>query len=119
MSVKLLTNENIPLASILLLQKSGFDVLSASQEFPGVPDEVVLSRARKDERVLVTFDRDYGELIFHRQLPVPPAVIYLRFIPENPEQVAEVLQQVLSQTEVAGYFVVADRDRLRRRRLPK
>ena len=118
MSIKLLTNENIPRASVTILQKAGFDILSASREFPGSSDETVLNRARKEERVLITFDRDYGELIFHRKLPVPPAIIYLRFIPQYPEHAAEIVQQILDQTEVAGYFVVADPDRLRRRRLP-
>jgi len=80
-SIKLLANENIPRASVTLLQKADFDILSASGEFPGSSDEIVLSRARKEERVLITFDRDYGELIFHHKSPVPPAVIYLRFIP--------------------------------------
>ena len=119
MSIKLLANENIPSASIALLQKEGFDVLAASREFPGSIDEVVLSRARQEARVLVTFDRDYGELIFHRQLPVPPAVIYLRFIPKHPLEVAEIVQQIVNQTEIMGYFVAADRESLRRRRLPK
>jgi predicted nuclease of predicted toxin-antitoxin system len=118
-SAKLLANENIPTASIALLQKAGFDILAAGKEFPGSSDEIVLSKARQEARILVTFDRDYGELIFHRQLPVPPAVIYLRFIPEHPTEVAEIVQKVMTQTEIAGYFEVADRDSLRRRRLPK
>jgi predicted nuclease of predicted toxin-antitoxin system len=118
-SIKFLANENIPNASIAMLQKAGFDVLAASREFPGASDEMVLSRARKEARVLVTFDRDYGELIFHRLLPVPPAVIYLRFIPENPTETAKVVQEIVNQTEITGYFVAADRESLRRRRLPK
>ena len=114
---KLLANENIPLASITLLQKAGFEVFVAARECTGASDEAILNRARTEGRIILTFDRDYGELIFRRQLPVPPAVVYLRFIPSHPEEVSEVFQQILSQTDIDGYFITAHRDRLRRRRL--
>lgn len=41
-------------------------------------DQDVLALAVETGRILVTRDRDFGELTFLRQLPTPPAIIYIR-----------------------------------------
>ena len=48
------------------------------EEFPGISDEEVLKRATDLNYIILTFDRDYGELIFRYHLINPPAVIYFR-----------------------------------------
>src|SRR5262249_12671527 len=89
--MRFLADENFPLESIRRLRAEGHDVLAASERMPGVRDEEILSLAAQDERVLLTFDRDYGELIYRRGLPAPLGVVYLRFIPLDPSQPAEVV----------------------------
>lgn len=90
------------------------------EESAGAADSAVLARARAEGRVLVTFDRDFGELIFRRGEPVPPGVVFLRFIPSHPTDTAEVLALLLAHAEVRleGMFTVVDRDRVRQRPLP-
>jgi predicted nuclease of predicted toxin-antitoxin system len=87
--VRLLTNENIPLATIRRLREQGHDVASIVETAAGSTDEHVLRRAHDEDRVLLTFDRDYGELIYVRGLPCPSGLIYLRFTPSTPEKPAE------------------------------
>ena len=81
---------------------------------------VVLERARCEQRTLLTFDRDYGELIYLKRLPVPQSVIYLRFVPTSPEDAVQQLAPLLTDDgkQVEGYFLVMDRDSYRRRPLP-
>ena len=81
MSIRLLANENFPLPSVTALRMEGFDVLSISELSPGISDETVLSLAKDQTRILLTFDRDYGELVFRRRMPCPAGVVYLRFDP--------------------------------------
>ncbi len=118
--MRLLANENIPLASVVALRNAGHDVTSLSETNPGTSDEAVLGLAREQGRIVVTFDRDYGNLIYAQGLASPPGVVYLRFIPRTPVETAEILLALLEQSAAAldGHFLVVDRDSFRRRPLP-
>ena len=62
--MKLLANENFPLDSIRLLFQQGFDIKSIGIDYSGITDREVMQIAIKEQRTILTFDRDYGELIF-------------------------------------------------------
>jgi predicted nuclease of predicted toxin-antitoxin system len=70
-----LANENFPRPSILLLRKSNILVFSIQEQFAGISDEQVLQKAIDANLVILTFDKDYGELIFRYRLADPPAVL--------------------------------------------
>jgi predicted nuclease of predicted toxin-antitoxin system len=118
--LKWLADENVPLASVRLLRESGLEIESIGESQAGLADTDVLEFAHSKDLVLLTFDRDFGELIFKKQLPCPPAVVYLRFIPKTPKEPAQVVLAMLDVLKtVKGHFVVLDRDSLRKRALPK
>jgi len=50
--------------------------------------------------VILTFDRDYGELIYRHRLPVPPGVVYFRYDPLSPEEPAEHLLTLLAVVDL-------------------
>lgn len=60
---------------------------------PDASDEAVLAYAVANERVLVTCDRDFGELVFKHRQPPPPAIIYVRF---EPQQVGDIVSRLLA-----------------------
>ncbi len=62
--MKLLANEIFPLASVKYLIGKGFDVVAIGIDFAGYEDTEVMDLAQKEQRIILTFDRDYGELIF-------------------------------------------------------
>ena len=117
--IRLLADENIPLPSIRRLRAEGFDVAAITELQPGADDLTVLRTAREQQRLLVTFDRDFGELIFRDIAPVPPGVIYLRFTPTHLEEPAEIVAALLTDAAVQllGRFSVVTRDHLRQRDL--
>ncbi len=116
--MRLLINENIPLASVSALREAGHDVLSITERSPGIPDESVMAIAHDEKRVVVTFDRDYGELLFRRRLPLPGGVLYLRFLPVSPLEPAEYLARLAAVgIELEGKFTTADREQVRQRPL--
>jgi predicted nuclease of predicted toxin-antitoxin system len=118
--MRFLANENIPVASIKLLRRAGHDITAIIEEAPGEIDRTILDRASEEKRVILTFDRDYGELIYRYRLSVPAGVVYFRFDPVTPEEPAQFLLRLLSLEELAllQMFTVVERDRLRQRPLP-
>lgn len=117
--MRFLANENIPPATIRLLRQAGMDVVAIGEESPGITDRVVLARARNEQRIILTFDRDYGELIYRHQLSPPAGIVYLRFSPLTPEEPAEYLLRLVTieSLDFAGKFTVADRQKVRQRLL--
>ena len=54
-----------------MLTDMGHYVLSAAERDPFASDEVLLALAVQEQCVLITEDKDFGELVFVRQLPHP------------------------------------------------
>ena len=75
MTVRLLANENFPRPALLALRAAGVDVESVGERMPSASDADVLAYAAANGLWLVTFDRDYGELVFARRAPAPPAIL--------------------------------------------
>jgi predicted nuclease of predicted toxin-antitoxin system len=118
--MRFLADENVPAASVRRLRFEGHDVACGSEDAPGAEDPGVLARAVAEARVVLTFDRDFGELLYRRGAPAPPGVVYLRFRPASPEEPAEQLLALLAAGDVAleGHLTVLERGRVRRRALP-
>jgi predicted nuclease of predicted toxin-antitoxin system len=117
---RLLADENVPGASVISLRTAGFDVVWMAEHMPGAPDVVVLELARAENSLLISFDRDHGELIYHRGLPAPPGVVYLRFVPADPAEPARIVHRLLllEEIQLEGRFTVVKRDHVRQRPLP-
>ena len=116
--MKFLANENIPSASVAMLKAAGHDILHVAEVCPGESDADILELARKQDRLVVTFDRDYGELVFRLKKPRPAGVVYLRFDPLWPTEAGELLAPVIASVPLEGRFTVVERNRLRQRPLP-
>lgn len=84
MTMRLLANENVPRVVVGQLRDMGHDVAWVTEVAPGLPDSGVLRLGREESRVLLTFDRDFGELAFRACLPATSGVILLRVSSENP-----------------------------------
>lgn len=119
--MRFLANENFPLVSVNLIRSAEYDIASIIEIMPGAKDERVLEMAHHEARIILTFDRDYGELIYKHGLPTPAGVIYFRFIPLTPEESAAYLLRLLANENIAveGKFTVARQDTIRQRPLPK
>jgi predicted nuclease of predicted toxin-antitoxin system len=115
----LLANENFPQPALRLLRENGVIVESVEELMPGANDADVMSYAHQKGLWLVTFDRDYGELVFARGMPCPPVVIYLRQEPFPSTRPAETLMELLSKPdEVEGMFDIVSSRLIRKRKLP-
>lgn len=119
--MRLLANENVLIATVVAPRDAGYDVTSLSETTPGIADEKALALAREQGRILVTLDRDYGNVVYGRGLPSLPGAVYLRFAPRTLTEPAEIVQTLLAHgaPAVEGHFPVVERDSFRRRPLPE
>ncbi len=108
----------VPRPALEALRKAGWDVVAIAEECPGVSDEEVAVLCAEQQRILLTFDKDFGELIFRRGRPAGSGVVLFRITPDFPEEAAEVaLALAESQPDLRGSFCVVTRDRIRVRPL--
>jgi predicted nuclease of predicted toxin-antitoxin system len=61
---KFLANENVPGDVVEAARQAGYDLAWIAESSPGANHETVLAIAVADGRVLLTFDKDFGEIAF-------------------------------------------------------
>ena len=54
-----------------MLAEGGHDVLSALEGNPRATDKELLALATEEQRIIITEDKDFGELVFVRRFPHP------------------------------------------------
>lgn len=75
-----LADEHMPGLAVALLRDAGHDVAWVAEDMPSAPDPVVLARAMREDRVVITYDKsDYGRLIYQDDHPAQCGVILFRF----------------------------------------
>ena len=109
-----LADENFPRPALVALRRAGHEVFSIAEDCPGISDEEVAALCAEQHRTLLTFDKDFGELVFRRGLPAGSGVVLFRITPASPEEAADLaLALVSSPTDLHGAFCVVTRDRIR------
>jgi predicted nuclease of predicted toxin-antitoxin system len=112
--MRLLANENLPGEAVDALRRQGHDVAWIRTDAPGLSDEGVLGWAARDGRLLVTLDKDFGQLAFRVGLPAGCGVLLLRVRASSSAHIARAVVGALgSRDDWAGHFSVVDGDRIR------
>jgi predicted nuclease of predicted toxin-antitoxin system len=94
-------------------------VLSVKESMRGAGDRAVLERARAEVRLVVTFDKDFGELAVRLGLPATSGVVLFRLSGTSPEDDnTRVLAVLESRSDWSGHLAVVTGDRIRMRPLP-
>ena len=73
--MRFLANENFPGDAIRLLELAGHDIVWVRTAAPGISDPDALAWAARESRILLTFDKDFGELAKVSGLPAACGVI--------------------------------------------
>ena len=117
--MKLLANESFPKIAVDAIRNAGHDVLWARTHMTGKSDDVILQRAQDDERIVVTFDQDFGELAFRWGLCARCGVLLFRLRTQSPDHVRDrVLETLSAHSDWQGNFFVVEEHRVRVRPLP-
>jgi predicted nuclease of predicted toxin-antitoxin system len=117
--MRLLANENFPGIAVEALRARGHDVAWVRTDIPGASDQDVIHRAVAENRVLMTFDKDFGELAFRVGVPTSCGIVLFRISPASPGHVAHTAVAVLEgRTDWAGHLAAVEETRLRMIPLP-
>jgi predicted nuclease of predicted toxin-antitoxin system len=115
---RLLADENVPGPAVTALRREGHDAVWMHEEAPGTPDVEVLARAQQEERVVVTFDKDFGELAFRLGVAATFGVVLFRINAESPDAAARAaVAAFATRTDWSGVFVVVEDGHIRVRSL--
>jgi predicted nuclease of predicted toxin-antitoxin system len=116
--MKLLANENFPYKSIHYLKEKGYNVLSIGMDNPSIRDSEIMEIAINEERTIVTFDRDYGELIFRYNYKPAKGVIYLRLSEYQPDEPGLIIEEIIKNKEInlTNALTVVDKNGIRQRK---
>lgn len=116
--MRLLADECVPGATVRALREVGLDVAWMSDTAPGEADEAVLKRAYDEGRILVTEDKDFGELtvrLGHRTRGVIALALWSLPAAERTARAVAAIAAV--GQEASGSLVIIEPSRLRRRPL--
>lgn len=107
-----------PRLTVDALRAAGHDVIWARTDMAGSSDAAVLSRAQVEGRILLTHDKDFGDLAFRANLPATCGIILIRLPKLAPDAVVHrTVQAIGSRSDWAGNFSVVDERRIRMRSL--
>jgi predicted nuclease of predicted toxin-antitoxin system len=111
---KFLANENVPAEAARAVRQAGHDLASIRERIAGADDEAVLALSLSEGRVLITFDKDFGELAFRLGKKATPGVLLLRPRLRSPDYVSRFMVAVLGQAiNWEGHFAVAQEGKVR------
>jgi predicted nuclease of predicted toxin-antitoxin system len=116
--MKFLADQDVWAATTRFLRSQGHDVVTVSElKLSRAEDEHLLTIARREGRVMITRDRDFGGLVFVKHRGA--GVIYLRISPATITEVHSQLQKLLTlhtEAEISNAFVVVEAARYRIRK---
>ena len=115
-----LADEDFPGISVRWLREAGHEVLWARTSMPGQSDAAVLEAAQRESRVVLTCDKDFGELAFHWGLPASCGVVLFRYPSSLPETFLDRVKELLAAEKeigLSGTFCVVEANRVRVRPL--
>jgi predicted nuclease of predicted toxin-antitoxin system len=117
--MRLLANENFPADAVEALGRQGHDVTWVRIAAPGSSDPEVLALALAENRILLTFDKDFGELAFRYGLPASCGIVLFRIPLASSQKIARLADAALnSRADWVGNFSVVEEEQIRMTPIP-
>ena len=115
--MNLLADESVDRQIVDQLSLDGHRVLYVAEMAPGISDDAVLDLANQEGVVLLTADKDFGELLF-RQRRATRGVVLVRLAGLSPERKAGLVSSAIRQrtSQLTGAFTVITPGMVRVRR---
>ena len=116
--MRLLADENQHPVVVTRLRGAGHDVEWIRETSRGATDEAILERVDIATLVVVTDDRDFGDLIFNQGYPAPEAILYNRLNRTHPDAIAKRLIALIERGDLKGHIITITKDGERRKPFP-
>lgn len=116
--MRFLADENFPAEAVFALRRAGHDVVWICETASGASDEAVLAMATRDRRILLTFDKDFGELVWRSDFARSCGIILFRLPTPPAASVGDTLAaRIAERDDWIGHFSVIEPGRIRMREL--
>lgn len=115
--MRFLADESCDFSVVRALRAAGFEVLAIAEQAPATEDPEVMERAVRESRVLLTEDKDFGQLVYSEGRS-SSGVILIRFPPDARPQLPAAILETIHRLgrELATSFVVLSPHKIRVRR---
>jgi predicted nuclease of predicted toxin-antitoxin system len=112
--MRFLADENLEKPIVDWLREKGYDVLYIAEKSQSIKDEKIINLARKENRILITNDKDFGELVFHHG-QITSGIILIRSKDKSSEKKLKLVKQVLKEikNKIRGNFIVVNENGIR------
>lgn len=116
--MNILADESVDQQIVEQLRRAGHQVIYIAETEPGISDTEVLGLANRKSSLLLTADRDFGELVFRQKL-ISVGVVLIRLAGLSTSQKGKITTQAIQEheTEFLQAFSVITPDAVRIRRL--
>lgn len=117
----LLVDECLTVEFVDEFRQAGHDVIWVREHCPGADDDVLLAFSVSQNRVIISEDRDFGELIFKRRLPaIGIVLVKIADFGGSLQLTAQYAASKITQlgASVLGHLTVIEQGRERSRQLP-
>jgi predicted nuclease of predicted toxin-antitoxin system len=113
--MNLLADESVERQVVERLRRDGHEVLYVAEMEPGISDDTVLERANESAALLLTADKDFGELVFGEGRLSSGGVLLIRLSGLSAQMKAQVVSDALTQhaSELPNCFAVISPGRVR------
>ncbi len=112
--MKFLVDESVEFPVVIFLRENKFDTVAVAEGYSGLKDANVLALAVTEKRIVITNDKDFGELIFKYKLP-HKGVVLIRAAEENSKSKMAILKSLLEKyaRKLPNKFVVVTDKKVR------
>ncbi len=116
--MKFLIDESVEKPIVDWLRDRKYDVEYVAESSSGITDEEVIRIANNESRILITNDKDFGELIF-RQGKITQGILLIRAVNEESSNKLRLLKEVLkkAKNKLEGSFIVVNETGIRIRKI--
>ena len=106
--MRILADESIDRQIVNLLRENGFDVMYIAEVDPSISDDEVFDLAALNADLLITADKDFGEIVFRDRRVGDAAILLIRLAGLPPSQKAQlVLAEITANAlQLLGNFTV-------------
>ncbi len=111
-------DENLSQRWINLFEAMGYKTLCIRDHFSGIPDTEVIQIAIQNDAILVTEDKDFGEIVFSKGVK-NVAVVLLRYDQPDFQQIERFLLEILKEyfKSKEPFFYTITKQQVRRRKI--
>jgi predicted nuclease of predicted toxin-antitoxin system len=94
--MKFIADENIPFNLITRLRCDNYDVLSVKETMESASDKEIMAVSQNEERIIITQDKDFGELVFRTKSYQCTGVILFRSTSPSPEEDSKLMYSAIT-----------------------